>query len=44
MFGPPGAGHARINFGTSEDILTRAVQGMAASLSAGEDGGYADRR
>jgi cystathionine beta-lyase len=38
-FGPPGAGHARINFGTSEEILTRAVRGMAASLAA--DGGRA---
>lgn len=29
-FGPPGIGHARLNFGCSEDLLSRAVKGLAA--------------
>ena len=32
-FGTPGAGFARLNFGTSADILTDAVQRMAAAVT-----------
>ena len=31
-FGRPGAGHARLNFGTTRDLLTDAVDRMAAAL------------
>lgn len=33
VFGTGGAGHVRLNFATSPDILTKAVERMAAALS-----------
>ncbi len=36
-FGPPGAGHVRLNFGTSAAILTEAVERMGRSV--GQAGG-----
>jgi len=32
-FGPPGSGHARLNFATSSAVLTEAVQRMGAAVS-----------
>ncbi len=37
-FGPPGAGHLRLNFGTGADVLAAGVGRMAAAL----DGGHPD--
>jgi cystathionine beta-lyase len=34
-FGPPGAGHVRLNFATSRAILTEIVERMATAMSAG---------
>jgi cystathionine beta-lyase len=37
-FGAVGAGYTRLNFATSEEILTLAVRGMAGSLTQDPDG------
>ena len=31
-YGRPGAGHARLNFGTSPELVTETVRRMAAAL------------